>query len=325
MTEDNTCRTYNGYDINGLGQLKDGRGNIAPVTIILPTIAKQVIDEGGGVEEFLVKLDEMIHDAKDMLIERYEWILKQPMSSAKFLWENNSLAGFDGKTTESAFRHGTLAIGQLGGAEALQLLIGKNQTTKEGLELLKRIEKLYKDRCKEFKEYYKLNFGVYYSPAENLCHTALKKFRSKYGIIPNVSDKEFFTNSVHVPVWEKLNPFEKIDIEAQLANYSSAGCIVYTELDSSAFNNLEAIEELVVYAMDKDVPYFAINLPNDTCNDCGFCGDVPNDVCPVCGGNDIKRLRRVTGYMTSDYKTAFNKGKQQEVEQRFKHTEVRED
>ena len=161
--------------------------------------------------------------------------------------------------------------------------------------------------------------------AENLCYTALKKFRGKYGIIPNVSDREYFTNSVHVPVWEKLNPFEKIDIEAELANYSSAGNILYVELDSSAFNNLEAIEELVVYAMDKDVPYFAINLPNDTCNDCGFCGDVPNDVCPVCGGNDIKRLRRVTGYMTSDYKTAFNKGKQQEVEQRFKHTEVRED
>jgi len=140
-----------------------------------------------------------------------------------------------------------------------------------------------------------------------------------------VSDKEYFTNSVHVPVWEKLNPFEKIDIEAELANYSSAGNILYVELDSSAFNNLEAIEELVVYAMDKDVPYFAINLPNDTCNACGYCNDIPNDVCPVCGGNDINRLRRVTGYMTNNYKTAFNKGKQQEVEQRFKHTEVRED
>ena len=158
------CRTYNGFDINGFGQLKDGRGNIAPVTIILPTIAKQVIDEGGGVEEFLVKLDEMIHDAKDMLIERYNWICKQPVSSAKFMWMNNTMAGFDGKTTESALKHGTLAIGQLGGAEALQLLIGKNQTTKEGLELLKRIEQLYKDRCKEFKEHYRLNFGVYYTP-----------------------------------------------------------------------------------------------------------------------------------------------------------------
>ena len=210
-------------------------------------------------------------------------------------------------------------------AETLQLLIGKNHTTSEGMQLAKRVEKLYYDRCKEFKEQYKLNFGVYYTPAENLCYTALKKFRDKYGVIHNVSDREYFTNSVHVPVWEKLNPFEKIDIEAELANYSSAGNILYVELDSSAFNNLEAIEELVVYAMDKDVPYFAINLPNDTCNDCGFCGDIPNNICPVCGGNDIKRLRRVTGYMTSDYKTAFNKGKQQEVEQRFKHTGVRED
>jgi ribonucleoside-triphosphate reductase len=100
---------------------------------------------------------------------------------------------------------------------------------------------------------------------------------------------------------------------------------VYTELDSSAFNNLEAIEELVVYAMDKDVPYFAINLPNDTCNECGHTGDIPQDNCPICGSANLSRLRRVTGYMTADYKTAFNKGKQQEVEQRFKHTEVRED
>ena len=205
------------------------------------------------------------------------------------------MVGFDGETTESALKHGTLAIGQLGLAETLQLLIGKNHTTIEGMELAKRIEKLYYDRCKEFKEHYKLNFGVYYTPAENLCHTALKKFRAKYGIIPNVSDREFFTNSVHVPVWEKLNPFEKIDIEAQLANYSNAGNIIYTELDSSAFNNLEAIEELVVYAMDRDVPYFAINLPNDTCNECGYVGDISQDSCPACGSHDIKRLRRVTG------------------------------
>ena len=164
MTIDKTCRTYNGYDINGFGQLKDGRGNIAPVTIILPTIAKQVIDNGGGVEEFLIKLDEMIHDAKDMLIERYDWICKQPIASAKFMWNNNTMAGFDGKTTESALKHGTLAIGLLALNETLQLLIGKNHTTPEGMKLAKRIVGLYKNRCKEFKEHYKLNFGVYYTP-----------------------------------------------------------------------------------------------------------------------------------------------------------------
>ena len=155
--------------------------------------------------------------------------------------------------------------------------------------------------------------------AENLCYTAMQKFKEKYGIIPNVSDKEFFTNSMHVPVWHEMSPFEKIDIEAQLTGYSSAGCITYVELESSVKNNISALETLVNYAMDKDIPYFAINVPNDSCQDCGYTDDI-NDCCPQCGSSDIKRLRRVTGYLTSDYKKAFNKGKQQEVELRYKHT-----
>ena len=177
---------------------------------------------------------------------------------------------------------------------------------------------MFKKRCAEFKEQYKLNFGVYYTPAENLCHTAMKKFQAKYGIIPNVSDKDFFTNSIHVPVWKHMTPFEKIDIESQLTGYSSAGCITYVELDSGAKNNIEALEAIVNYAMDKDIPYFAINVPNDQCMNCGYCDEM-NDQCPQCNSFDIKRLRRVTGYLTNDYKTAFNAGKQQEVEMRVKH------
>ena len=160
--------------------------------------------------------------------------------------------------------------------------------------------------------------------AENLCYTALKKFKEKYGIIPKVSDKEYFTNSIHVPVWEKVDMLKKIDIEAQLTGYSSAGCITYVELDAGMENNLDAMEEIVVYAMDKDIPYFAINVPNDMCNTCGYCGEI-NDACPQCGSSDVKRLRRVTGYLTSDYKSAFNLGKQQEVDMRVKHTGVRMD
>lgn len=154
--------------------------------------------------------------------------------------------------------------------------------------------------------------------AETLSYTAMQRFKKRYGEIKNVSDKEYFTNSMHVPVWHKMTPFEKIDIESQLTGYSSAGCITYVELDASAKNNIEALEKLVNYAMDKDIPYFAINVPNDMCNDCGYTDEI-NDECPMCGGKDIRRLRRVTGYLTGDYKTAFNKGKQQEVEMRVKH------
>ena len=154
--------------------------------------------------------------------------------------------------------------------------------------------------------------------AENLCHTALKKFRERWGEIPNVSDKEFFTNSMHVPVWKKVSPFDKIDIESQLTGYSSAGCITYVELDSGVKNNIDALETIVNYAMDKDIPYFAVNVPNDTCLDCGYCDEF-NDHCPECLSRNIQQLRRVTGYLTGDYTTAFNVGKQDEVHYRVKH------
>ncbi len=310
------CRTANGWDINGFGQLKDGRGNICPVTIIMPTLA---METNGNVECFMELLDKKIHEAKDMLIERFEWICNQNPDSAKFMYENGLMEGYiPEEGIRSALKHGTLAIGQIGLAETLQILIGKDHTTKEGMELAKRIESLFKIRCNEFKEKYKLNFGVYYTPAENLCFTAMKKFKDKYGVIKNVSENNFFTNSIHVPVWIEMNPFEKIDIESQLTGYSSAGCITYVELDSTCKNNLEALETIVNYAMDKDIPYFAINVPNDTCLECGYCDEF-NDKCPMCGSKNIQQLRRVTGYLTGDYKSAFNEGKQQEVEMRVKH------
>lgn len=155
--------------------------------------------------------------------------------------------------------------------------------------------------------------------AENLCFTAMNKFKEQYGEIKNISDHKYFTNSIHVPVWEKVNLFEKIDIESQLTGYSSAGCITYIEMDSNMENNVDALEEVVNYAMDKDIPYFAINVPNDLCDDCGYTGEI-TDKCPECGGSNIKKLRRVTGYLTGDYKTAFNEGKQAEVEERVRHT-----
>lgn len=320
------CRTANGWDVNGLGQLKDGRGNICPVTIILPTIAMEAkatydANEVDSLEShFLSCLEAAIVDAKDMLIERFEWIASQDSASAKFMYENGLMAGYvPEEGIRSALKHGTLAIGNLGLAECLQILIGDDHTSARGMEIARHIYKLFKKKCSQYKEKYKLNFGVYNTPAENLSHTALKKFREKYGIIPNVSDREYFTNSMHVPVWKRMSPFDKIDIESKLTGYSSAGCITYVELDDHDRENLEAMEMVINYAMDSDIPYFAINVPNDTCLSCGHTGSIEEDICPKCGGKNIQRLRRVTGYLTGDYKTAFNPGKQQEVEHRVKH------
>ena len=314
------CRTANGADINaepGVNpQTKDGRGNIAPVTIILPTLAMQA----GDVETFMHILDEKIHEAKDMLIERFDYICSQSPASAKFMYENGTMIGYHPEEgIRSALKHGTLVIGQLGLAEALQILIGCDHTEERGMKVAKRIEQLFKDRCAEFKQAYKLNFGVYYTPAENLCYTAMKKFKQDYGEIPNVSDRDYFTNSMHVPVWKEISIFDKIRIESELTGYSSAGCITYVELEGAVLHNLQALEQIVSYAMEKDIPYFALNVPNDLCLNCGWTGEIGNE-CPECGGTDIQRLRRVTGYLTGDYKTAFNYGKQKEVEQRYKHS-----
>ncbi len=340
------CRTANGYDINGFGQLKDGRGNICPVTIILPELAKiaetKTINSGNfisisngisssdddGFQEELINnffdlLNQKIEEAKDMLIERFDYICSQSPESAKFMYENGTMAGYiPEEGIRSALKHGTLAIGQLGLAEALQILIGKDHTTEEGMVVAKQIESLFKKKAAEYKENYKLNFGVYFTPAETLCFTAMNKFKEKYGIIKDVSDHDYFTNSIHVPVWKKMNAFEKIDIESQLTGYSSAGCITYVELDSTVKNNTSALEKLVNYAMDKDIPYFAVNTDNNLCNDCGYQDTDLDDVCPRCGSRNIQQLKRVTGYLTGDYKTAFNAGKQAEVQDRVKHTGV---
>ena len=320
------CRTSNGFDINGLGQQKDGRGNICPVTIIMPTLAmqaKEMCEEEGQDEDiipvFMALLNRKIHEAKDMLLERFEYICSQPASSAKFMYENNTMAGYvPEEGIRSALKHGTIVIGQLGLAETLQILVGCDHTEDEGMKLAKKIEQMFKDLCTQFKEKYRLNFGVYMTPAESLCYTAMSKFKKKYGELPNISDHAYFTNSIHVPVWKKLSPFEKIDIESQLTGYSNAGCITYVELPSGVKNNIKSVEQLVKYAMDKDIPYFAINVPVDACLDCGYSDEIANE-CPECGSTNIQRLRRVTGYLTNDYLTAFNWGKQKETEERVKH------
>lgn len=345
------CRTYNSYDINAdadfwykqfsfigeNGELprwkmwsanqKDGRGNICPVTIILPTLAMESkiwSEENNKTEQeridyFMNMLEFKINQAREMLIERFTLICSQPESAARFMWENNTMYGYDGESVSSALKHGTLAIGQIGVAESLQLLIGCDQTEQKGLDLAIKIEQLFNKKCGEFKKNDHLNFGVYYTPAENVCKTSLQKFRAKYGVIKNVSDNEFFTNSIHVPVYDKIDTFKKIDIESQLTKYSNAGCITYIELDSEVQNNLDAMEEIVDYAMEHDIPYFAINRNLTYCKKCGMRGDFTE--CPRCHATDkdLEQLNRITGYITTDVSN-MNLGKQDEVSKRVKHT-----
>ena len=145
------------------------------------------------------------------------------------------------------------------------------------------------------REKYHLNFGVYYTPAESLAMTSYDKFLKKYKLIENVTafkdsktgelkPRGYFTNSIHVPVWEKISPFQKIDCESQLVGYSSAGCITYVEIGDNAEHNLKALMHLVLYAKAKDITYFAVNVPISECTNCGYNGHIKFDsCCPKCG------------------------------------------
>lgn len=355
------CRTFNGFDINFDGIYfedllkktietknlplnylysaiqKDGRGNIIPITIVLPFLAMRAKKKAKDHPEYIVDyfidmLEERIGDAKDELLERFKWICAQPADAFKFMYQNNTMKGYiPEEGTISALKHGTFAIGQLGLAETLYILIGKDQTTKEGMELAKRIEQLYLDKCNAYKEHYKLNFGVYYTPAENLCFKSMKAFQRKYGLIENVSaimgedgeliKKNFFTNSMHVPVWEDISVFDKIDAESQLVPYSSAGSITYIEIDDDVQHNFKALEQFVDYAMTHDISYFAMNFKLNECTDCGSTDiDEETKTCRKCGSRRINWLRRITGYLNGNYLTSFNDGKQQEVVFRKQHT-----
>ena len=330
------CRTWNGVDINApneaLSHLKDGRGNIAPATIILPTLAMEAKKKAEKeqkseyiVDYFMDILEKAIGECKDELIERFNWICAQNPASAKFMYENNTFFSygddFKNEGIRGALKHGTLAIGQLGMAECLQILLGCDHCDPKGMEVAKRIESLFKAKCSEYKEQYKLNFGVYYSPSESLCFTAMTKFKKKYGVIPNVSDRDYFTNSMHVPVWKEIDPIEKINIESQLTGYSSAGCITYVEIGDNAKYNLDSLKDLVLYAKSKDIPYFALNLLLSHCNECGSDENIDFDApCPCCGApaEKVEHLARVTGYLSTDFRH-FNKGKQSETKDRFVH------
>lgn len=328
------CRTFSAFDINSPdgahSHMKDGRGNIAPATIILPTLAmeakkKAEHNQTEATDEFMKILDKAIDDCVGELVERFNWICAQNPASARFMYENKTFFSygdeFEKEGIRGALKHGTLAVGQLGLAECLQILFGCDHTEKRGMDFAKKIEQLYFDKCADYKQKLRLNIGTYFSPSESLCYTAMKKFKAKYGVIPNISDHEYFTNSIHVPVWKEISPFEKIDIESQLTGYHRAGCITYVEIGDNAKNNLEGLEQIVKYAMDRDIPYFALNLPNCHCKSCGSDDVVDFDTpCPICGAasDQIERLARVTGYLSTDYRH-FNAGKQAEVKDRFVH------
>lgn len=323
------CRTMLGMDIHDPKNPYNrvGRGNLVPNTMILPKLGIEYgiclgKREKADLEGFWNAFEDLLKLCEKGLLERFDIMVNQCAAAAPFMYQNGTMK--DAQTCResvyNALRHGTLAMGYLGIAETMTALFGKNhaqdaEVHQFALKIVQRINEYAKEATKRNG----LNFSCYATPAEGLCHTAAKALRAQYGIIENVTDKEFITNSHHVPVWQEVGIFEKLKIEAPFCKYPTGGCITYVELDSTFVKNKKAIEQIIDYAFKElDIPYLAFNFPIDSCLDCGFQGEF-NDSCPECGSTNIQQLRRVTGYLTTDYRN-FNKGKQSEVEHRVKHS-----
>ena len=321
------CRTLIGYDRHGLGYIRQGRGNNTPNTIILPKLGIEFgICLGKRIEPdidgFWAALEETLKLTEKGLLERFEIMIRQSPKAAPYMYDNNTIQGAREckENVFNALKHNTLAIGYLGIAEMCQAMFGKNHAEDEevhkfALSVVKRINEF----AAEASERNDLNFSCYATPAEGLCRTALSALREQYGIIENVTSHDYITNSHHVPVWEKVSIYDKLRIEAPFCKYPTGGCITYVELESTFVENTKAIESIIDYAFKElDIPYLAFNFPIDSCLDCGYQGEF-NNSCPECGSENIQQLRRVTGYLTTDYRN-FNDGKIAEVEERIKHS-----
>ena len=321
------CRTMLGYDRHSDSYNRVGRGNLVPNTMILPKLGIEYgialgKRETPDLDGFWSAFEDLLMLCEQGLLERFDIMVNQPPEAAPFMYQNGTMKDAQScrMSNYEALKHGTLAMGYIGIAEMCQALFGKNHAEdKEVHEFALSVVRRINEYAKEASERHDLNFSCYATPAEGLCHTALKALRKQYGIIPNVTDHEFLTNSHHVPVWHEIGIFEKLAIEAPFCKYPTGGCITYVELDSTFVKNTKAIEQIIDYAFQKlNIPYLAFNFPIDSCLDCGYQAEF-NDACPECGSHNIQQLRRVTGYLTTDYRH-FNKGKQSEVEHRVKHS-----
>lgn len=311
------CRTRIASNVNGPA-VANGRGNIAFVTINLPWIA---LEAKGNVDKFFEILESRMKLCEDQLIHRYN-ILKKlrrkdvPMNMSG-LWLNSKDRPEE-ETIEESLKNGTLSFGYIGIYETLMALTGKGQhESQESQELGLRIAKFMYDYSVGCTERHHLNFSVIATPAESACHTLLKATRRAFGVVANVTDKEYFVNSCHVAPFARVTAEQKIKLEGPYHKYANAGHILYIEAGASPVGNIASIEKIINEACNADAGYIAINFPIDFCNGCGHLGVIPLEGCPQCGCTDIRRVRRITGYF-SNYSN-FNEGKLKELFDRTTH------
>lgn len=306
-------------------EVSPGRGNLSFTTINLPRIA---ILANGNIDWFYKELDSKIDLVVEQLLERFEIQCKKKVHNYPFLmgegvWIDSENLDIDDEVRE-VLKHGTLSVGFIGLAECLKALIGAHHGESEvaqnlGLDIISHMRR----RMDEFSEKMKLNFTLLATPAEGLSGRFVKLDQKRFGTIEGVTDKEYYTNSFHVPVYYHISAFKKIQIEAPYHALTNAGHITYIELDGDPTQNVDAFEKVIRYMKSQNIGYGSINHPVDRDPVCGYNGII-GDVCPKCGrtekdGIPFQRIRRITGYLVGTL-DRFNNAKRAEERDRVKHS-----
>ncbi|MGO0885154.1 anaerobic ribonucleoside triphosphate reductase [Clostridioides difficile] len=325
------CRTRVLSNICG-PETVSGRGNISFTTVNLPRLGIKhgiIKNNKTNLDEFFKELDEKMDLIIEQLLERLEVQGNKKMKNFPFLmgqgvWKDSDDLGPE-DTLKEVIKQGTLTIGFIGLAECLIALTGKHHgESKESQELGLKIVSYMRHKMDEATDKYKLNFSLMGTPAEGLSGRFTKIDKKVYGEIKGITDKEYYTNSFHVPVYYNISAYDKIEIEAPYHEFTNAGHITYVELDGDPSDNLEAFETVIKAMKDLGIGYGSINHPVDRDPICGFSGVIASNICPVCGRNedesDVKfeRIRRITGYLVGTV-DRFNNAKKAEVKDRVKH------
>ncbi|URZ17969.1 anaerobic ribonucleoside triphosphate reductase [Clostridium felsineum] len=301
------CRTYIMSNINGEPGVK-GRGNIAPTTVNLPRIG---ILAKGDVDKFFELLHSRLEIAKESLLHRYNVLKKLKVKDLPFVVGQNLMKGSENlkpdDSIEPVLKQGTWGVGFIGLAETLVALTGHHHgETEESKELGFKIISYIRDYLDDLKKHIKLNWSCYATPAEGLSGKFIVKDKAIFGEIPGVTDKDYYTNSYHIPVGFDISIKEKINIEAPYHKLCNGGHISYIELDD--YGDEETIMNIVKYAYEStNINYIGINFHIRYCRDCGEYLDASDMKCPKCSSHDIQGISRVTGYLSLDER--FGAGK----------------
>jgi ribonucleoside-triphosphate reductase len=312
------CRTRVIANVNG-PQVTDGRGNLSFTTINLPRLG---IRANKDMALFWKNLDETMDFTVKQLLTRYDLQRKLRVRDFPFLMGlhlyQNSENLQHNDPIEPAIKNGTLSIGFVGLAECLVALTGSHHGENSASQALGvSIVNHLRRRCDEARDKHSLNFTLLATPAEAVSGRFVNIDRERYGDIPGITDKAWYTNSFHIPVEYSVSALEKINIEGEYHKYCNAGHISYVELPSAPNNNIEAFEALIRAMAEADMGYAAVNFPVDICRDCGFNGLVGENGCPKCQSRNISRVRRITGYLST--LDMFNDSKLAEVKHRKVH------